>query len=389
MIAHRAGAARIESALAGCLYAIPLTVSWTVAGVHMAIGLAAALALVLGAVWRRWPLVRTPADAPFAAFALAALVSALTALPATSDLVPLKKLLLIPIVHLGAGTLCSQRRLRLGLRFFVGAIALTALVSSSLYLLQQHAVGDRLRATTHYMTLSGLLLLAWPMAIAAAASRGTARSRLLYAGAAAALTVALVLTYTRSTWLAMPIAATAMLARRRPRALWLVPLLTGLALLVLPPAYRSRLRTSFDPTHHSNADRLEMWQTGLAMWKARPWTGVGIGDLQPVYAEYAPHEVQRIYGHLHNNWVHVLATMGAIGVLAFGWLMLQCGRIVHRAGFALADPELRALALGGWGGFWGFQTMGLFEWNFGDVEVTIAFYFLLGLFAAMSRSRQG
>jgi O-antigen ligase len=201
--------------------------------------------------------------------------------------------------------------------------------------------------------------------------------------------VALVLTFTRSTWLAMPIAATVMLARRRPRALWLVPLLTGLALLVLPPAYRSRLRTSFDPTHHSNADRLEMWQTGLAMWKARPWTGVGIGDLQPVYAEYAPHEVQRIYGHLHNNWVHVLATMGAIGVLAFGWLMLQCGRIVHRAGTALADPELRALALGGWGGFWGFQIMGLFEWNFGDVEVTIAFYFLLGLFAAASRGRQG
>jgi hypothetical protein len=33
--------------------------------------------------------------------------------------------------------------------------------------------------------------------------------------------------------------------------------------------------------------------------------------------------------------------------------------------------------------------MGLFEWNFGDVEVTIAFYFLLGLFAAASRGKQG
>jgi hypothetical protein len=83
----------------------------------------------------------------------------------------------------------------------------------------------------------------------------------------------------------------------------------------------------------------------------------------------------------------VLATMGALGILAFGWLMLQGGRIVHAA-HAAATPELRALALGGWGSFWAFQTMGLFEWNFGDVEVTIAFYFLLGVFAALERSTQ-
>ena len=98
--------------------------------------------------------------------------------------------------------------------------------------------------------------------------------------------------------------------------------------------------------------------------------------------------VARIYGHLHNNWIHLLATTGTLGVLAFAWLTLQCGRLVHRAAAVRHDPELRALALGGWGSFWGFQVMGLFEWNFGDVEVTIALYFLLGVLATLGARRR-
>jgi hypothetical protein len=44
-----------------------------------------------------------------------------------------------------------------------------------------------------------------------------------------------------------------------------------------------------------------------------------------------------------------------------------------------------AIALGIWGGFVGFTIMGLFEWNFGDVEVTIALCFLAGTALAATR----
>lgn len=375
-----------ETALVGFLYALPLTVSWTVAGAHIAAGIAGALALVLGFGAHRWRVARTPADAAFVAFAVAVCLAAVFALPATSDPVPLKKLLLIPLVHLVAGALASPARARTGLRLYAGALAVTALVASVMFLLQTHAPGARLRTTTHYMTLSGLLVLAWPLAASAAAGcRG--RRRLLYALATAALTLALVLTSTRGAWLALPAAAAAMLARTRPRWLLVVPVVTVLAFLVLPPGYRDRVRSSFDPTFHSNADRLQMWQAGLSMWRTRPWTGVGLGDLQPIYRGHAPPGVERIYGHLHNNWIHLLATTGTLGVLAFAWLMVQCGRLVHRAGHATGGAELHTLAIGAWGSFWAFQVMGLFEWNFGDVEVTIALYFLLGLGAALGRHR--
>ena len=44
---------RIDTVLLAMLYAISLTVTWTVAGVHIAIGVGAFLAIVLGILQRR------------------------------------------------------------------------------------------------------------------------------------------------------------------------------------------------------------------------------------------------------------------------------------------------------------------------------------------------
>jgi O-antigen ligase len=366
------------------LYAVPLTVSWTVAGVHIALGLAAFFAIVHGALARAWPLIRTPADLPFIAFALASVLAAVFAVESASNPWALKKLLLIPAVHLTATALGSVTRARCGLRLYVIALTVTALVATLLFVTTPHEPWARLRSTTHYMTFSGLLLLAWPLAAAAAwGSRGRLRSA--YWLATAVLLFALLLTQTRSAWLGSVVAACVLLARYRRRLLLLVPLAIIVAVPLLPQSFRARAASSFDPQFHSNADRLNMWRVSFEMWRDHPWTGVGLGDLQHVYREYTPPDAERSYGHMHNNWIHILTTTGVIGLLAFAWLMVACGRMVWRAGVPGPDPELWALGAGGWGSFWGFHTMGLFEWNFGDVEVTIAFYFLIGVLFATAR----
>jgi O-antigen ligase len=367
-------------ALLAMVYAVPLTLPWTVAGAHIALGCAGLLALLHRALLGRWPVARTPADRAFLAFASASGLAALAALPPVSEAEPLKKLLLIPFVHVVAGTLDSLPRVRRGLRLFLLALVGTAGVASTLFLVHAHGDDARLRSTTHYMTFSGLLLLGLPLA-AAPAALGPRRLRPAYALAALVLGFALLLTQTRGAWLGACAAGCAVLARLRARLLLLVPPAVVVLFLLLPSPYRSRVLSSFDLSYHSNANRLTMWRTGLAMWRARPLTGVGLGDLQPLYLQYAPPGVTRTFGHLHNNWVNVLAAMGGLGIASFAWLMLAFGRIVRRAA-AAPDPELRALALGAWGSFWGFQIMGLFEWNFGDVEVMLALYFLTGVLAA-------
>jgi len=370
-------AAALESVLLFGLYAVPLTVSWTVAGVHIAAGLGAAAALALGLLCGRWPVRRTPADRALVAFAIACVLATLGSEAPLESAKALKKLLLVPLVHLAAGALATRFRSRTALRLFVFAMAATAGIALLHFALVPHAADARLRSTGHYMTFAGLLLLSWPSCAAAAvATRG--RKRVLYAALLPIFGLALLLGFTRGAWLGSIAAAIAMLLRTRPRAVWLLPIAAALLLVAMPPSYRQRALSSFDPSHPTNVDRVRLWRAGLAMWRDHPWTGVGLVDLRPYYERYRTTTEGRVHGHLHANWIHIAATTGSLGFLAFLWLMVGFGRIAWAAGRAGPDPERRGLALGVWGAFWGFQVMGLFEWNFGDVEVTIALCSLLG-----------
>jgi O-antigen ligase len=376
----------LEGVLLFGVYAIPLTVGWTVAGVHIAYGIAAAGGLALGCFCRHWPVRRSPADRAMLAFAVACLLSTARSLDPAASAVAMKKLLLLPLVHLVAGSLTTPARARWGLRCFVLGLAGTALVALLSFVATTHPADWRFRSTGHYMTFAGLLLLAWPSS-AAAVLRCRGRLRLPYAAAFVVLTVALVLGFTRGAWLGAVAACVALVARHRPRRLWIVPAAAVAAFLVLPGAYRERALSSFDPAHPTNLDRVRLWHAGFDIWRDHPWTGTGWIDLAPVYRQYRRTPEGEVHGHLHNSWIHVLATLGGLGLLAFGWLMVGLGRLAWAAGRGSSDPELEGLAAGIWGAFWGFQVMGLFEWNFGDVEVTIATFFLLGAGWAVSLAR--
>jgi O-antigen ligase len=357
---------------------VPATVAWTVAGVHIAIGIAAAAALALWVATRRWPLARTPADAAMAAFALACVLSTLTSATPAASAMTLRKLLLLPLAHLVVLACDGHReRARTMLRVFVAAIACVALVAAARFLIAEHAVDTRLRSTGHYMTFAGLQLMAACVAAGAATAR-IGRRRWLYAGVTAVLLTALVLSFTRSAWLGALAAAGVILWRRSRRALVAVPLVVGALLVVAPAAYRERAWSAFDPQHPTNADRLRLWRAGVAIWRDHPWTGVGLVDLAPYYERYRTTAEGRVHGHLHDNALQILATTGALGLLAFLWLMVAYGRIAGARAGPGTEPELAGLLDGVWGAFWGFQVMGLFEWNFGDVEVTIGLVFLIG-----------
>jgi O-antigen ligase len=369
------GARRRLLVVLGSLYAVPLCLAWSVALAHLALGAAALAALVLGVRYRTWILRRTPADPALLGFAASWVLAAALAVDRAGSIVPLKKLLLLPILHLGAAVFATGSRARNALRLFVGGIAMTALVVLLQFLLVPHPSTDRLRGLTHYMTFSGLLALALPLAAAGCAgARG--RARLAYATALAVLAVSLVVGMTRSAWLGSVAAAAAMLARARPRWALAAPVAAGLVFLVLPSAYRARAVSSFDLAHPDNVERLRLWRAGLDMWRDHPWTGVGLMDLKPLVIQYERAGSGPVHGHLHDNWIQIAATTGVIGLVAYGWLMVALGALAWRAGSAAPDRESRALGLGVWGAFVAFQVAGLFEWNFGDVEITIALYFL-------------
>jgi hypothetical protein len=143
---------------------------------------------------------------------------------------------------------------------------------------------------------------------------------------------------------------------------------------------RSRLLSIFDPYNSSNFNRLAFWEAGIKMFKDHPLFGVGDIDLANLYRHYKHNYDKEIQGHLHNNFFHVLATLGLFGFCSVCFLFfkyLQISFKVYRQ--RKYSPFVSSFALGVIGSFCAFLVSGLTELNFWDHEIATLIWFLFGL----------
>jgi len=147
---------------------------------------------------------------------------------------------------------------------------------------------------------------------------------------------------------------------------------------------QSRLLEIFDPYHPSNANRISFWRAGIGMFMDYPIFGVGDIDLQNLYRQYKRPFDKEIQGHLHNNFFHVLATLGLFGLLAVLFLFYKIIVIEVNIYKAIKDkPFVSSYALGALAAFCGFIISGLTELNFWDHEITTLIWFTFGLNIAL------
>jgi len=64
-------------------------------------------------------------------------------------------------------------------------------------------------------------------------------------------------------------------------------------------------------------ERVAHWQAALGMWRDHFWTGVGIGNYEAAYAEYALAKWPYALGHAHNIYLNMAAEVGLIGLMAY------------------------------------------------------------------------
>ena len=149
---------------------------------------------------------------------------------------------------------------------------------------------------------------------------------------------------------------------------------------------QSRLLSIFDPYNPSNFNRIAFWEAGIKMFKDHPVFGVGDIDLAKLYRQYKHPWDKEIQGHLHNNFFHVLATLGLFGLAAVCFLFfryLQISFRIYRERKSV--PFVSSLALGVIGSFCAFLVSGLTELNFWDHEIATLIWFLFGLNYAFYR----
>jgi len=159
--------------------------------------------------------------------------------------------------------------------------------------------------------------------------------------------------------------------------------------LFISQVKRNRMLSIIDPYLPSNFSRIALWRAGLLIFSDHPIAGIGDIDLAPLYKQYKRNSDKEIQGHMHNNYVHLLVTLGIFGFIAAMFLLLKIFMIHIKNYFILKDePFAASYALGAAGSFFAFLISGLTEWNFGDHEIITMIWFMLSISIAFVKYRE-
>jgi O-antigen ligase len=179
--------------------------------------------------------------------------------------------------------------------------------------------------------------------------------------------LAILLTLTRSLWIACVIVLGLHLAWRRSKWFWAVPLLPAAVFLLVPGPVHDRLQQSSLPDYYSNAERVQMLRVGWRMIRQHPVFGVGPGRVEELYDHYLlPGQALPSYhGHLHNNAIQLGAEFGFFVLAGAALFLLVLVRDLARSYSAVRTLDERLLCRCGLSGLAGFLTIGLMDYTYG------------------------
>ena len=234
---------------------------------------------------------------------------------------------------------------------------------------------------SHYMTFSGILLMADLILISQLVCRAESRTVWRWA-ALLALNAALIGTLTRSAWVALLVSLVVLACVHAPRSIVALIPAVALALLLAPSPVQHRFASIFDLRDVTNYDRLCMVDAGLRMVRERPLFGLGPDTVRiryPIYRQ--PTAPRRTVTHLHNSFLQMAAERGLLALGAYLWLMAGAVALAFRSyrretsnGGADADLHL-AVCLS----LLAFNVAGVFEANWRDTELQRVALFLLSV----------
>jgi hypothetical protein len=248
----------------------------------------------------------------------------------------------------------------------------------------------------HYTTYAEVLQLVASLAAGLLIALGRKRSwrGALLAAAVAGLGVALLLTVTRASWLAFLLSIVVMslvgLASRRATlavalgALLVVPL--GLYVL-----QQKRGVGFFDRRDGSISWRTTVYREGFELFAREPrhvLVGVGMDSIKRHWREWGLFDKGRLpVGHMHSTPLQLALERGLPALLVWLTIVFLYARMLWRLwrAPALEDWRERGLVLGALGGLVGFFASGMVHYNFGDSEVVMVFYLIMGLALALER----
>ena len=209
------------------------------------------------------------------------------------------------------------------------------------------------------------------------------KNKLLYLAASGIIFVALLLTFSRSAWLAFVAIVVYFVFVWNKKWLLAIPVLAAVMPFVMPSSVISRFSNLLDPAYYqmsSEYGRLAFWATALEKIKENPLVGVGLGT----FGDSVPlrHNIP-FSTWVDNHYLKMGAEIGLPGMLAFLVLLLALFLLANKL-FNLATTEnQRIYALGIAGVIITMSVQNVTASIFESLANAIYFYTFIGILFAL------
>ena len=365
-------------ALSLYLYAIFAPHSIFLAEAAVTIGLLAwgGKAIILRKREGKWSWTRGNLDAPILFFCAIGLVSLLTAYDRVQALKQLKSYWLFLFYFLVINNIPDRKSLLRIVNLLVISTLVAAIYGLFKYFFHHTMAVEAF--IKNVITLAGFFLLILPLAFGLFMGEETAKKKTIYLLAAFFIFLGLIFTLERSVWLGLGVEILTFLwLNKRSRKVLVLGIVMVALIFSFSNALRERCKTLGHLRSYPITSRFHQWQSGLEMMLDHPLTGVGPGNYETVYWQYKFFEERKTYPHAHSNIVQLGAETGILGLGVFFWMMVAAFRTIFERIKEIKDRMFASLALAALAAFIGFHFAGLFEYNFGDSEVQLLFWFMV------------
>ncbi len=344
----------------------------------------------------------TPIDLSFACFAFAGFLSLFNAAETLKAIIEMKKFLIIFVFYITFWIPYSEAFQKKILGIYLSfATIISAAGIAKLYLVDvnlDRAYGFFSLPITFGECQAMALLLAISWLCTPNKSKNETAGILL---SITLILSALILSFTRGAWLGFGFGFLTLLVRF-PRKLLMIAVFIGIFVGLLA-ANDSQVRERFQSMSikknlqtfqrrvdakyetdgfESNFRRLRNWQIGFDIFNSMPVFGAGMNNVKYWYKKRAT-EFERnnsfIFGHQHNNFMQLMVMTGLLGLTCFFWFLLSLARLLIAAPNYIESDWQKNISKGAIAVLFCFIATGLTEYSWGDEEVAMLAFFLMGI----------
>ena len=193
---------------------------------------------------------------------------------------------------------------------------------------------------------------------------------------------ALIMTYSRASWLGLAFAAFLFVVLWKRKLLPVLIAAGVLGLTLLPDTVFNRILSIFDTSDTSTSSRFPYYQAALTYLKQHPLTGAGLGSdaVRAAVKELHLYHGHDYFVHCHNTYLQLWCETGLVGLITFVggifWTFKQGAKAVAKATCA---PGLRLAITGGASALLGSMLCGMADYTWNYPRVMLIFWFVCAL----------